>query len=163
MATQKVLEDIRDVFNIFHDGSIVEFSGDKNRLRLKIGCQYLAERIDKNFEFFHIELQKINKLKFDAWMHNVDLPSVCFIEMEQIFAAELEILSAEIKADFVEIACSQHDPEFDYCGGVLSLSCEEICVFDQGGNIVTVERLGKICKEYWEEWANAGAKREEDR
>jgi hypothetical protein len=43
------VEDIRDVFSIFHDGGISAWSGNKDTLTLTIDCEYLAERINKSF------------------------------------------------------------------------------------------------------------------
>jgi len=67
-----------------------------------------------------------------------------------IFKVELEILYADIKDNLVEISCNQHDINFDYCGGNLRLSCENIEVFDHSFNKMSIDALDKIRREYWD-------------
>ena len=58
-----VTEDIRDIFSILHDGTISAWTGDKNLLTLTVDCEYLAERIDKSFDKFYVELINVDKLE----------------------------------------------------------------------------------------------------
>ena len=127
-------EDIRDIFSILHDGGISEWTGDKNILTLTIECQYLAELIDKSFDRFYVELTHIDELFFSTWPNPFDLLEQTLTEPSDIFKAELEILSADIKNERVVIACNQHNKDFDYCGGNLTISCETIKIFDHNKN-----------------------------
>jgi hypothetical protein len=145
-------EDIRDIFLEFHDGSISAWTGDNNLLTLTIDSQYLAERIDKSFEKFYVELTHINELSLTIWPNPFDLPVRILTEPADIFEAELEILSANIKGEKVVIACNQHDTKFDYCGGNLTISCQAIKVYDQQKNELSFDQFESICKSYWEEW-----------
>lgn len=145
-------EDIRDIFSILHDGAISAWTGDKNLLTLTVECQYLAERIDKSFDKFYVELLSVDKLELDPWANPVDLPVIIKTDLSDIFKAELEILSAEIKDDTVIVTCNQNDTDFDYCGGNLTIGCQTIKVFDQNKNELTIEQFGEICKNYWDEW-----------
>lgn len=146
-------EDIRDIFSILHDGTISEWAGDKELLTLTVDCEYLAERIDKSFDKFYLELFNVDTLAFDPWSNPFYLPIIIKTDLSDIFKAELEILSADIKDDIVVIACNQHDTDFDYCGGNLTISCQTIKVFDQNKNKLTIEQFGEICKNYWDEWS----------
>lgn len=146
-------EDIRNIFSILHDGTISAWAGDKDLLTLTVDCEYLAERIDKSFDKFYVDLIKVNKLEFDPWTNPIDLPTITKTDYPDIFKAELEILSADIKDDVVVITCNQHDTSFDYCGGNLTISCQTIKVFDQNKNELTIEQFGEICKNYWDEWS----------
>lgn len=146
-------EDIRDIFSILHDGGISEWTGDKCLLTLTVECQYLAERIDKSFDKFYVELLSVDKLELDPWTNPVDLPVIIKTDLADIFKAELEILSAEIKDDAVIVTCNQHDTDFDYCGGSLTISCQTIKVFDQNKNELTIKQFGEIGKNYWDEWS----------
>lgn len=142
-------QDIQDIFSILHDGLIETWSGNKNKLALKIGCTYLAELIDKSFEYFYVELFDIRKIEFFAWMNPISLEQKIFTELSEIFQAELEILSADKKADNVVVICNQHDTKFDYCGGNLTLSCQSIKVFDQSKRQLSIDEFDEICKKYW--------------
>jgi hypothetical protein len=146
-------EDIRDIFTILHDGTISAWTGDKDLLTLTVDCEYLAKRIDKTFDKFYVELTRIDELFLSTWPNPFDLPVQTLTKPSDIFKAELEILSADIKEREVIIACNQHDTDFDYCGGNLTISCERIKVFDQNKMELTVDQFGEICKNYWDEWS----------
>lgn len=146
-------ENIRDVFSILHDGTISAWTGDKDLLALTVDCQYLAERIDKLFDKFYVELIQVDELSLSTWPNPFDIPVQTLTEPSDIFKAELELLSADIKDEKVVIACNQHDTDFDYCGGNLTISCQAIKIFDQNKNELTIDQFGIICKSYWEEWS----------
>jgi len=144
-------EDIRDIFSILHDGEISAWTGDRNLLSLTVECQYLAERIDKSFDRFYVELTHVDELYLSTWPNPFDLPVQTLTEPSGIFKAELEILSADIKDEKVVISCNQHDIDFDYCGGNLTISCQTIRVFDQRKNELTIDQFDIICKSYWDD------------
>lgn len=123
-------EDTRDIFSILHDGTISAWAGNKDLMTLTVDCEYLAKRIDKSFDKFFVELIQLDELFLSTWPNPFDLPVKILTEPSDIFKAELEILTADIKDEKVVIACNQHDTEFDYCGGILTISCESIKVFD---------------------------------
>jgi hypothetical protein len=151
MSTQENLETI---FSILHDGTIESWSGDKLKLNLKVSCSYLAERINKSFEYFFIELQGISKIKFEAWVIQEESGQRILTEMRDIFSAELGILTAKKERDYVVVSCNQDDRKLDYCGGTLSLSCEGIKINDQDLNPLTIEFMKEISSNYWEKFGN---------
>jgi hypothetical protein len=118
-----------------------------------VDCEYLAERIDKSFDKFFVELTRLDELFLSTWPNTFDLPVQTLTELSDIFNAELEILSADVKAGKVIIACNQQDPDFDYCGGNLTISCQTIKVFDHNKNELTIDQFGEICKNKWDEWS----------
>src|SRR4051794_18687214 len=148
-----ILDDIKDIFSILHDGTTSTWTGNKNLLTLKIDCEYLAERIDKSYDSFYIECGQIDKIEFHPWMNPITLPQRLLTETEEIFKAELEILSAEIEEDYVKITCSQHNTDFDYFGGTLLLNCKTIKIFDQEKRQLTIDQFYKICKGYWDDFS----------
>ncbi len=152
MENGKKLENIRDVFSIFHDGTISNWDGNKELLKLEIDCEYLAEKIDKSYKSFFIELENIEKLELNPWMNPINLPQKIFSEIEEVFQTSLEILSTEIENEIVKITCNQDNLDFEYCGGTLLLSCKNIKVFDQNLNELTIDEINKICEEYWNEF-----------
>ena len=144
-----MLENIRDIFAILHDGTIVSWQGDKTLLTLTVSCAYLAKRINPMFEDFIIEINLVNVLSFSTWPNPFNLPVQLLTKAEEIFKLPLQLLYSEIKNNAVEIECSIYDDDFDYCGGILMLSCNQIKIYDQERNELTVEALDIICKEYW--------------
>ncbi len=144
-------ENIRDIFSILHDGIISGWTGNKNQLTLEIECQYLAERIDKSFDRFYVDLIQIDNLHLTTWPNPFDLPVCTLTDLNDIFKAGLEILSADIKEDKVLVECNQHDTNFNYCGGNLTISCMTIKISDQKRNELTIDELNDICKSYWTE------------
>ena len=130
----RTTEDIRDIFSILHDGVISAWTGNKNLLTLTVECKYLAERIDKSFDNFYVELSIIDKIELDPWSNTFDIQAIIKTELHDIFKSKLEILSADIKDNVVVVTCNQHNTDFDYCGGNLTISCLSIKVFDQSKN-----------------------------
>ena len=126
-------------------------TGNKDLLILTVECEYLAERIDKSFDNFYVELSIIDKIELDPWSNPFYIPAIIKTELRDIFKAKLEILSADIKDTVVVVSCNQHNTDFDYCGGNLTISCQSIKVFDQSKNELTIEQFDKICNEYWDE------------
>lgn len=147
------LENIRDVFASLHDGTISGYSVEKNILTLSIDCKYLAEFIDKSFDTFFVDIIDIEMLFLTTWPNPFDQPVETLTEPKDIFKAELEILSADIKENKVVISCNQHDTSFDYCGGNLTINCETIKVYDQNKNELTIYKLDQLCKNYWDKFS----------
>jgi len=147
----KMIEDIRNIFSILHDGIISAWSGDKELLVLTIYCEYLAEQMDSSFNKFYIELSGINKITLSPWTNSPGVPAIPVINLPDIFQAQLEILSADITNDLVIITCKQHDTRFDYSGANLAISCNVIKIFDQGHNELTIEELARAANAYWKE------------
>lgn len=148
------LDNIRDIFLILHDGMTSTWTGDKSLLTLKVDCKYLAERIDESYDSFFIVCGQIKKIELHPWMNPIDLPQIMLTDIEDIFKAELEILSADIENDYVKITCNQDNTDYDYCGGTLLLNCKTIKVLDQEKRQLTIEVLGQICRDYWNSISN---------
>ena len=145
-----VQNDIRDIFSIFHDGGIVDCEGDFDKLTLTIQCNYLAELINPDFENFFVDLIGINKLEFDPWTNPIHLEKRDFRSHEEYLKVDLEILSAEIKDDFVLITCNQHDTDLDFCGGNLMISANGFKLFDHNNKQMTMDQLDSISRTYWD-------------
>lgn len=146
-------EDIKDIFSILHDGTISAWTGNKDLLTLTVECKYLAERIDKSFDKFFIELKEIDKMELEPWANQVGLSTIVKTEFTDIFKAELEIMSADVIDDFVLVTCLQFDTNYDYSGGNLSIRCKTIKVFDQNKNELAINQFEEMSKNYWNEWS----------
>lgn len=66
--------------------------------------------------------------------------------IESINKFNLEISKAKIENEYIKVACWSHD---EGIGGDLIISTEQILIFDENMQKVTVERLGQICDLYW--------------
>lgn len=143
------LQDIADVFSILHDGCITAFEEKSKGILLTIECEYLAERISPDYERFYVELSDIEKLEFETWPNPFDLPVQMFTLSKDIFQADLEILSAEIIEDCVRVCCNQHNAHYDYHGGYMDINANDIKIYDQQKNELTIDFMDKICNEYW--------------
>ena len=151
MDNQKTLEDIRDVFSIFHDGTIETWNGNRESLKLKIDCEYLANKIDKSYRIFYVEFEQIDKLEFIPWMNPIKNYQILDTNIETVFQTSLEILSAEIENKIVKITCNQSNNDFDYWGGILLVNSKSVKIFDEKNNELTIDKLDEICNEYWNE------------
>ncbi len=150
MSTPEI---VKSIFSLLHDGCISEWTGDNNVMTLTIECQYLAERIDKSFDRFYVELWQVDAMTLTTWQNNTEIPARILSDPSEIFKTELEILSAEIENEKVVVSCYQGDSSFDYRGGNLSLCCSSIKIFDQNKRELTIEHFGKLANDYWDEWS----------
>jgi len=148
------IENLNDVFSIFHDGGIAAHEVEGENLVLKIEIKYLAERININYRYFRLTLENVKELNFIPWLDDLDKKEMVIKDVEKIFTSELEILSAEIGGELIKVACNQPLPNLGYCGGFLNLKASAALVSDEGGKLYSLNELGALCTEYWDEWAN---------
>lgn len=142
-------ENIADTFYAFHDGDIIFEKEDNGNQIWKIECEYLAEMINPKFKLFWIKIYNCKFLQFEPWMNPIELPKEIWTSIKDIFKTELEISSAKEKEGIVEVSCNQHNSDFNFCGGKLSIDCEGIEVFDEHWNLIESDKLGEICNLYW--------------
>ncbi|MFM2387548.1 MAG: hypothetical protein RL660_2305 [Bacteroidota bacterium] len=135
---------------MLHDGVIESWTGSKEKLLLKISCLYLAELINKDFEYFYVEIAEVQKIELDTWINPIEDGPQILTELSDIFKAELEILSAENKDSGVVITCNQPFREINYSGGHLTLNCTSVKVFKQDRNELTIKALKELCTQYWD-------------
>ncbi|HZG00720.1 MAG TPA: hypothetical protein VEY71_06940 [Chitinophagales bacterium] len=147
------LEETEEVFSIFHDGSISSWQGDKSLLRLEIDCPYLAERLDKSYDHFYIELVNVRTIELQPWKNPIAADPIIVKELNEIFEGDLEILSAESSNETVVVTCQQWNTKLDYRGATLIVGCEQIRIYDQSNKELSLDRLQDICKDYWEDWS----------
>ena len=156
------LEDIAFAFCIFHDGVIEGWTGNANILTLKIGT-YLAKCIDKSFDSFYVDLIHIEKIELDPWIDSDPSSTLLVTELEKIFEAEWEIMRGDVEGDNVLVTCLQSDKKFNYSGGNLFIKCQEVKIFDQNRNELTLAEIHNICKGYWTDWTERNKRERESR
>jgi len=147
------LENLKNMFSIFHDGCILNYEVREGNLVLEVEIQYLAQRISNKFKCFQISLENVEDLSFSPWY---DDPSDkrAITTVEKIFTPELEILSAETEGKYLKIACNQPLPNLGYCGGDLYLKTSSALITDEANKSYSISELTTLCSEYWKEWRN---------
>lgn len=148
------LEDISDIFSIFHDGRICDCVVGGGELRLDVDVQYLAERINPKFKIFTVVLQKTDNVKFITWQSDLKSEKEEIFDVSKIFSLELEILESNVIDGLVRVVCDQHSPDCEYCGGELLFSSEVAIVTDENNKEYSIDELDVLCQEYWDEWAD---------
>ena len=148
------IEEIRNVFSIFHDGEISKARLKSSDLFLEVEIAYLADRVSPGFSAFSLCLTHVENLMFTTWPNNTTLPSEIIVDPKKIFILELEMLSATINGKNIEVECVLHNQDFEFIGGVLSFSANSMGVQDESGRYYSVEELRKISEGYWNEWAS---------
>ena len=144
----QIIDKVADVFDILHDGSVKEWWYHEHVLTLKISCQYLAQLIQPDYNFFFIDLVGTRKVELQPWWDNI-IENDVLIKLEEIFAGELEILSAKIVQDKVQVACNQRSKTLSYTGGNLILRCENVVIHDEAKTELSLNEFDKICNAYW--------------
>ncbi len=145
-------QNICSAFNIFHDGCISNYEYFENNLELEIEVMYLAEMVNPDYRKFWLTLQNISRLALETWPKDRNADPEFISSPTKIFEPELEILSCEVVGSSLRIDCNQASPNWNYCGGTLSLQTDGIIVRDEGGKEYSIEDLDTICREYWSEW-----------
>jgi len=146
-------ENVRDIFSIFHDGTIRSCTLNEGDLTLDIEIEYLAARVKPEFRKFEVRLFGVSNVRFSTWPSDLKSDPVVITDTQQIFAADLEILEGNLKEDEIEVVCNQHSLEFAYCGGELRFRCLCAGVMDEGGRDYSIEELSALCEGYWDDWS----------
>ena len=145
---------IGELFSIFHDGTIAACRIDNDLLELEIDIKYLAERINANYEKFHLLIHNIHDFSFTTWPRNYNIVPSTIRNPLLVFSGEVEILSGEFNNDFIEVQIQQSSNEYDYSGGILYFKADSVLVTDEGGKAHDIRGLSQISNAYWNEWSN---------
>lgn len=146
--TQMVATEIEKLFSMLHDGSLTTAERQDGDLVLTIDCQYLAELIKPEWEYFLVRLKEPDVFAFEPWT-DPGTPPVMITALDQIIAADLEILSAESTGDTAVITCHCWNGD-GFKGGRLLICCQNVELYDQSGNLLSLETFGQHCRQYWE-------------
>lgn len=92
-------EEIRDLFHIFHDGYIEEYTYKNGNLTLKIRIDYLANIYNKDNKYFILELYQLSCCTFFPWPRDFNVQANPINDINEILKREIQILSGGIKED----------------------------------------------------------------
>ena len=143
------IQDIEDIFSIFHDGFIEGYQIDSDTVDLKIGIQYLAELIDEKYEYLNLKLLGVESIKYDAW---TDEPYV-MTDWDAIFDLGIEVLSTETnnKGQLIVHSNCDNAPNDSFKGGKLIIKCSDYKLSDEANNSLTTNQLKELSSYYWNE------------
>jgi hypothetical protein len=142
------IETISDLFSMFHDGGIKSWEGDESKLTLTIGCTYLAEKIDTDFDFFYLELTNIEKLQLECWVP--EGKSNILICYDDIFKNDLEISSSEVIDGEAIVYFHQQFYDGGFKGGMMSVMASGVKLFQQDMKELTHDGISGIFNSYWD-------------
>lgn len=80
-------ENIRDIFCILHDGSLISHATDGGELGLEVEIRYLAERIDPSFRKFEVRLFGVSDVQFSTWPGDLTSEVETLTDVGEIFRA----------------------------------------------------------------------------
>jgi len=147
------LGSVRDIFSIFHDGTISSCAVDGHDLTLEVEIQYLAERVNPEFRKFKVRLLGVSNVRFTTWPSDLKSDPAVLTDIPGIFDAHLEILEGNLTEEEIEVVCNQRSSDLLYCGGKLRFHCLRAQVTDEGGSGYSIEELSEICNGYWDDWS----------
>ena len=153
------IEEIVELFNIFHDGDMCHYSTHEHNLSFSVVIPYIANRINPKFTQFFVTLYNCHDISFQTWPDETGHGSKILNDLNEIFKPKLWILDGSIKNNKIAVACSQADPSLSYCGGGLYFTASSVKVTDEAGKEYTIEELGNICEAYWDEWEKEGERK----
>jgi len=142
-------QELEIIFAIFHDGGIEKYLINESDISLEIGIEYLAELIDPNFNKFNLNIFGVEIFEFEPWIEKPEK----ITDWKSILELNLGFLSTEINtSDEITLHCTCYNaPNDEYEGGKLKLKCPDYKLTDELGNRITVDRLIKVSKHYWNE------------
>jgi hypothetical protein len=146
-------ENIRSSFSLFHDGTICGFENYPEKLRLKVDCYYLSERINPEFECFYVELYKPTDFLFEPWSDE-DFPRKTITDLNTISQSEYNIFTCKIEKEKYHLDVEIEEPKTALIGGTLSFDCDGIKIYDQSNNEMSFEQLSNLSQQYWSEFEN---------
>ena len=153
------LENLSELFSIFHDGDIARFTSSGSNLSLEVEISYLAQRVNPSYRALQIALQNAREIQFETWPNDPNAKPNVLSSLTEIFEPQLEILSGEVAGDCLKIICNQPLSKCGYSGGELLLKADSAFVTDEGGKVYSIEELRQICGGYWSDWENKNANR----
>ncbi|GGI11645.1 hypothetical protein [Gottfriedia solisilvae] len=131
----------KSVFNIFHDGTIIQFFESTKKISIEIEIEYLAELINQNFRSFICELINCEEINFKFWEENNNTVN----DLEILKKYELEILEAEEMDDKIVVKCLSNINT----GGNLYIKTESIKIYDKDKREISISKLAEVSHQYW--------------
>ena len=144
--------DIAAIFSTFHDGGIEQYIFNGSSLEIQVHIQYLAERIVPSFRSFKVTLVGLKNISLETWPDDHKAKHEIIKDLDLIFTGDLDILSGELKENFIQVDLNQSKTGMGYCGGVLFFQASSAIVIDEAGKEYSIKELENLASGYWEEW-----------
>lgn len=151
------IDELAQLFSIFHDGVIIDAAVQGNDLLLTVRISYLAQRIQPGFTTFAVHLHEVEGLSFCTWP-KAAAPSETLRDPPSIFSPPLDILSGEVSDGCVRVVCNQPSALTAHCGGTLTFRAESATVSDEQGRLYSTVDLAALATAYWDEWGQRAQK-----
>lgn len=132
------MEEKIEVWNIFHDGSIVEAKGFLPSISLRIEIPYLRTMFPGQGTSFWAHLSGCTHFTYSAWDRVTPLENPSAIARQ-----EPEILDVAQMGNMAHIVCVDGDLELVY---------ESIRFEIDSGAEITIDELDRECRGYWKNW-----------
>ena len=130
------IEEVCKVIAALHDGAIESCEGTYEALWVKVGCTYLAELIEKEFDYFYLRLLAVKKFDFEEYGGQIRQ----LYNTNDLTDIDIELLSSEIDSECVKTYCTK---------GILWIQCESIEIFDHNERAIVASELYNLAALYW--------------
>lgn len=125
------------IWNLLHDGVIIETKKVETDIYLKIEIEYLLERISSKPKFITVILSNPTFFLISDW-DGKNMGS----ELPNGFIAGFEIFGASYNNEVIEIIGD----------GKIQMACPHISYKLECGKSFSIDDLEKLAREYWSEW-----------
>lgn len=147
------LDDIADLFGIFHDGYFGSWTKAGTEFSFRIHIEYLAERIKPGFTTFDVVLSDVSQLQFVPWLRDLSAEKRVLSDPLEIFGGQPDILDGKVVDGLVEVTCQQDDMACEFCGGVLTFHARGMTVADEEGRRRSIEEVRAFSRGYWDDFS----------
>jgi hypothetical protein len=139
--------DVCDIWNVFHDATIVDVAGAIHQnVDLRLECDYLRERFEGSDGYFVLSLVGCSKFEFES---SAD-PGEVISDFATIGNLRLWVRSANAMNDHLEVRCARH--ALDATGGALRVAAAGIELRLDTGRLVPIDEINQAATEYWKEF-----------
>ncbi|WP_342543625.1 hypothetical protein MHH33_08960 [Paenisporosarcina sp. FSL H8-0542] len=130
-----------EIFNMFHDGTLIGILNKSGNIELKIEIPYLAEMINEKFNYFYCELVNCKGIMLETWSDEKEDTS----DINTIIEYELEILDAQASKEGILVGCRSEK----IIGGNLHINSQNIKIYDESKKEISLDDLTRTFHWYW--------------
>lgn len=129
--------------SLFQESNLEEISYAESNLNIKLHCAFLAKLIQSEYRYFYGVFKGCTDVFFQPWYDEFNIIS----DVREIKALGLELLNVEREDDgFIKIYanCQQQ-----FSGGNLLIKCEDLKIFDEDFQEMSLIHLTELSEKYW--------------
>jgi hypothetical protein len=134
---------MQDILSLFQEGMIESLKYLGKDLNFKIEYVFLADIINKDYTSFYGVFKNCADVYFEPWDDQQNI----ITDPHEIGRLYLELLNTEtVENGYLKIYCNCGNT---YSGGNLLLKADDILLFDEEFNMLSLEQINELVEKFW--------------